>query len=151
MKVAFRVISTQEKLNPAHRGARFQRFMQGNLLQARFHPETPLPSRERGGVRGSRNEKPLYPHRYHPHPDPPPSEGEGDSWVSGWALGSLLPPNFLDLLNAGHDLPRRDGYDITRDQEGIFRRLLGYAHEHRQHRLMIVRPHLHLAHGAVNL
>ena len=64
---------------------------------------------------------------------------------------SLLPPNFLDLLDAGHDLPRRDGYDITPDQEGIFRRLLGYAHEHGQHRLMIVRPHFHLAHGAVNL
>ena len=37
-------------------------------------------------MRGNRNEKALYPHRYHPHPDPPPSEGEGNPWVSGWTL-----------------------------------------------------------------
>jgi hypothetical protein len=46
----------------------------------------PLLLRERGGVRGNRNEKPRYPNPYHPHPVPPPSEGEGNSRVCGCTL-----------------------------------------------------------------
>ena len=52
---------------------------------------SPFPLRERGGVRESRNEKVLYPHRYHP-PDPPPSEGEGNPRLSGWTLTKTVSP-----------------------------------------------------------
>jgi hypothetical protein len=44
-----------------------------------FHPETPLPRRERVGVRGRKKEHLEFLTRYHPHPSLP-HRGGGEKW-----------------------------------------------------------------------
>jgi hypothetical protein len=64
--------------------------MNSEAFPISFHPETPLPSRERDGVRGSKTEHFEILNHYHPHPTLPP-QGGGEKWSFRMETRLTLP------------------------------------------------------------